>query len=178
MQRKYIEGDRAAHQKPFSMFFICATIAGLSRYWINLLLINYFDAGDISEARFFNEYMVLFQITLMPFNCLITWIFFYRSRYNFAEIGVLTLYNMAAIFLIVTVIGLFRPLWPRLDTAYIELPILTVYIAITMINFFNDQPKWVVAVKSVIILLLFFVIISILEDTVIEILKSQSDKGS
>src|SRR3954465_173640 len=32
MQRAYIEGDRTRHQKPFSMFFICATISALSRY--------------------------------------------------------------------------------------------------------------------------------------------------
>ncbi len=34
MQHGYVEGDRSRHQKPFSMFFICLTIAALSRYWI------------------------------------------------------------------------------------------------------------------------------------------------
>src|SRR3990170_3167143 len=34
MQRTYVEGYRAKHQKPFAMFFICATVAALSRYWI------------------------------------------------------------------------------------------------------------------------------------------------
>src|SRR5215210_6216587 len=49
MQRDYIEGDRARHQKPFSMFFICATITALLRYWINLALMRYFKSGNVSE---------------------------------------------------------------------------------------------------------------------------------
>jgi hypothetical protein len=34
MQRQYTDGERSKHQKPFSMFFICVTIAALSRYWV------------------------------------------------------------------------------------------------------------------------------------------------
>ncbi len=33
MQLTYIEGKRNIHQKPFSMFLMCATITALFRYW-------------------------------------------------------------------------------------------------------------------------------------------------
>lgn len=38
------------------MFFLCATIAALAIYWINVLLIHHFDAGDTKEAAFFHKY--------------------------------------------------------------------------------------------------------------------------
>src|SRR5688500_3441106 len=65
MQREYISGVRAKYQKPFSMFFICASLAALVIYWVHLLLIQYFDAGDTKEAVFFHKYWVLFQVLLL-----------------------------------------------------------------------------------------------------------------
>jgi hypothetical protein len=119
MQREYIEGNRASHQKPFSMFFICATVAALIRYWINLALVNYYEAGNMIEGDFFHEYWVLLQIVLMPLYTLISWLFFIRSGYNYAEIGVLNLYSMSALFAIVSIISLFRFIWPELDTMWV-----------------------------------------------------------
>src|SRR5687767_7497926 len=52
MQRSYIEGDRARHQKPFSMFFICATIAALTRYWVFSILIANNDLPNTTEVTF------------------------------------------------------------------------------------------------------------------------------
>ena len=82
MQRSYIEGERNKHQKPFSMFFICATVAALSRYWIFSALLKYYDAGNISEADFFHEYMVVVHIIMLPLYAFIAYLFFYKSKYN------------------------------------------------------------------------------------------------
>src|SRR5687768_13384097 len=62
MQKTYIEGDRARHQKPFSMFLICATLAALSRYWIYRQVLKDYEAGNTSEVYFFDEYMVLLHV--------------------------------------------------------------------------------------------------------------------
>jgi hypothetical protein len=46
MQREYIEGNHARHQKPFAMFFICATVFALLTFWINVILMNYMRGGN------------------------------------------------------------------------------------------------------------------------------------
>ena len=156
MQRGYIEGERSKHQKPFSMFFICATVAALSRYWIFRALQKYYHVGNISEANFFHEYMVILHIGMLPLYTFITYLFFYKSKYNYAEIGVLILYTMSIFFLAATLIALLKFIWPHLDTAYIELPILIIYNVITFINFFDKLPRWSVVLRSITIIIILF----------------------
>lgn len=170
MQRAYIDGDRSRHQKPFSMFLICATIAALSRYWIFSVLINYYNTGNVSEANFFHEYMVIFNIALLPVHALIIYLLFYKSGYNYAEIGVFVLYSVSFFFLIATGIALFKFVWPGFDTAYVEFPILLIYNTIAFINFFHRQSRWIVALKSIIIMAAIFFLIQLLEDFAIKLL--------
>lgn len=168
MQREYIEGQRAKHQKPFSMFLICATVAALSRYWIFQILIKYYDTGNISEANFFHEYMVTFFIAILPLHALMIYLLFYKSGYNYAEIGVLVLYFMSLLFLVVTCIALLKFIWPEMDTMYVEFPILLVYNTLTFINFFHRQPRWIVVFKSVVLIIVFFYLEQISEDFVVD----------
>ena len=168
MQRSYVEGDRVKHQKPFSMFFICATIAALSRYWIYHVLIGYYDIGEVSEMNFANEFMVIFHIVLLPLYALITYLFFYSSGYNYGEIGVLTLYSISILFLISTIIYLMKFIWPELDTAYIEFPFMLIYNTITYVNFFHQQTRWKVVLKSLVIISCTFLLIQLIEDLVID----------
>ncbi|MEO6454278.1 MAG: DUF3667 domain-containing protein [Ginsengibacter sp.] len=170
MQREYIEGERSKHQKPFSMFFICATIAAVSRYWIYQALIKYYHSGNISEVNFFHEYMVIFQTAFLPLHGLVVFLLFNKSGYNYAEIGVLVLYSISFFFLIATLVALFKFFWPHLDTAYIELPVLLIYNAISFINFFHKQPPWIVALKSTIFILGIFLLIQVTEDFIIQLI--------
>jgi hypothetical protein len=167
MQKQYIEGDRAKHQKPFSMFLICATLAALSRYWIYQQILRQYHIENTSEVYFFDQYMVMLHILLMPFYALVIYLFFYKSKYNYAEIGVLILYTISVFLLITICITLLKLIWPELDTAYIELPILIVYNTITFINFFDSSPRWLVVIKSIISILIIFLLIQVLEDYII-----------
>ncbi len=171
MQRDYIDGDRAKHQKPFAMFFICATVAGLARYWINIALMNYFQSGDLAEGAFFNKYLVILHILLVPVYALITYLVFYSKRFNYAEIGVLLLYTSSFFFLLTTTLWLTRFIWPTIDTAYVELPVLVIYNAITFRNFFKEEKTWVVMVKSMITVTLIFLAAGFSEDLVIDLLQ-------
>lgn len=164
MQYEYIAGNRHPYQKPFSMFFICATVAGLGRYWIYLAVLRYYHTGNIAEANFFHEYLVALQILLLPFNVLLTYFLFYKTNYNYAETGVFLLYTTSGFFLIVTVISLLRFIWPSLDTALIELPLLTIYNAVSFLNFYTQQAKWLVVVKSIILFACLFFTTQIIED--------------
>lgn len=170
MQRGYVEGNRIRHQKPFSMFFICATIAALTRYWIYQVLIKYYGTGNVSEMNFFHEYMVIFHIVLLPVHIVVTYIFFYKSGYNLAEVGVLVLYSISFFFLIVAVVFLLKFVWPELDTMYIELPILLIYNTITYLNFFRKESVWMIGVKAIFINFAVFMVIQLLEDFLIKLM--------
>ena len=58
MQLTYIEGKRNIHQKPFSMFLMCATLTALFRYWIFNAVTKYYHADIISEAKRGNQMVV------------------------------------------------------------------------------------------------------------------------
>lgn len=171
MQRDYINGDRARHQKPFSMFFICATVTALARYWINIALMNYFQSGDLAEGAFFNKYLVILHVLLVPVYALITYLVFYSKRFNYAEIGVLLLYTSSFFFLLTTTLWLTRFIWPSIDTAYIELPCILIYNAITFRNFFKEERTWVVLVKSIVTVTLIFIAAGLSEDLAIDLLR-------
>jgi hypothetical protein len=170
MQREYVEGIRTRHQKPFAMFFICASAMALILYWINVVLANYFDAGNEKEALFFNKYMVMLLIGSLPVTALITYVFFFKSPYNFAEIGVLALYTLSAFFLIVITSNLLKFIWHDLQTRYLEFPVILIYNTITFINFFHTSPKWKVGLKALICGALFFGSVAWLQDYLVDIL--------
>lgn len=170
MQRTYLEGKRSIHQKPFSMFFICATITALTRYWILSAIIKYHHADITSEAKFFHEYMVLTYIALVPIYVLITYLMFYKAKYNYAEIGVMMLYALSFIFLASAFISLPKIFYPRLETRFIEFPVFTIYIMVTLINYFKIIPWWIVAIKSVVIMIAAFFLNDLAEDFMIRLI--------
>lgn len=80
------------------MFFICTTIAALALYGINKIITTYYDAGEIAEVNFFNSYLVITQIVLVPVYALITYLIFLKSKYNYAEVAILILYSSSIFF--------------------------------------------------------------------------------
>lgn len=168
MQLTYIEGKRNIHQKPFSMFLMCATITALFRYWIFNAVTKYYHTDITSEVRFFHEYMVITFIALIPVYVLITYLLFYKSGYNYAEVGVMMLYAISVCFLIAGFIALLKLIFPHLDTAFIEFPVFTIYLTITLLNFFKAYSFWNVAIKSLITLSSIYLIGQLAEDLVIQ----------
>jgi hypothetical protein len=148
MQREYLQGVRVKHQKPLSMFLICATIVALTLYWLNFVLVRYFDAGDLKEGLFFDKYMVLLLAMMVPLFSLLTFAAFYNSKYNYAEIVVFSLYTISFFFIVVAVINLSKLVVPEFQTRFAEFPIVLVYNAITFRNFFREDRPWVVILKK------------------------------
>lgn len=170
MQKEYIEGKRSRYQKPFSTFFICATVSALTRYWIFKALMKYYHVGEVSEAAFFHEYMVILHVALLPLYAFIAYLFFYKSKYNYAEIGILILYTVSFFFIAAIPIVLLKFIWPHLDTAYIELPVLVSYNMVTFTRFFNDLPRWKVVIMSLLIVTIIFALVQFAEDIVVRII--------
>jgi hypothetical protein len=169
MQRQYVEGYRSKHQKPFSFFFIAATLTGLSLYWVNMVVKKIYGDANMAEGTFFHEYMIFLLLFSLPYVALLTWIAFYRSEYNFAEIGVLILYTMPMIFLIVILANCTRILFPGFETRIIELPLILIYSVITNINFFRTTPRWQVVLKTIVITSLFFLTVAYIQDKIVEL---------
>ena len=170
MQKDYVEGHRVKYQKPFSMFFICATAAALIYYWIHLALLKYYHVGDEAAASFFQHYMVMLQVILLPVYAGITWLIFTNSKYNYAEMIILLLYMLSVMLLVSAVIQLLRFIWHDLETRLIELPVLVVYGVITNRFFFNEGQKWVVIVKSILTIVACFALAGFIQDQLIEFL--------
>ncbi|MFZ9388515.1 MAG: DUF3667 domain-containing protein [Chitinophagaceae bacterium] len=170
MQRSFINGKRNVHQKPFSMFLICGTITAIARYWILNACIEYYHIDISPEAKFFHEYMVLTYTLLIPFYVLITYLFFYKSGYNFAESGVMILYFIPVLFLASVIFSSLKLIFPYLDTAYVEFPFFTIYFIVTLNNFYGTKPKWLIAVKGLAIMLLIYFINNLIENFAIRII--------
>ena len=149
------------------MFFICATVAALCIYAINLLLARYFEAGSDAEGAFFHQYWVLLQIAMVPFYTLVTYVFFRESGLNFAEIGVLVLYLFAVLYLMIAAIHLFKFIIPDLETRFIEIPVTLVYSILTNISFFRNSKRIAIIIKSIIVIGICFAVASVVQDLLV-----------
>ena len=152
------------------MFFICTTTAALIYYWINTALIKYYQVGEESAASFFQHYMVMLQIMLLPVYAGITWLIFKKSKYNYAEILILLLYMLSVMLLFSAVIQLLRFIWPHLQTRLIELPVILVYGVISNNSFFYAGNKWMLIMKSVFVIVASFTLAGFVQDQLIKML--------
>jgi hypothetical protein len=169
MQKEYIEGSRLKYQKPFSMYFLCGTIAALTIYWVNVLLIKYFDAGDSKEADFFHKYWVILQVCMLPVYAFITYLFFRQSKLNYGEIMVFQLYLFSFLFIVLSIIHLLKLVFHHLETRYIELPVIVLYTTITNLNFFSTIKKWVLILLTVFSIGISFLLASYIQDLLVHI---------
>lgn len=167
IQRLYLEGKRKKIQKPFSMFFICATACGLGEYWINKLLLHFAHTNNFSEVYFFQHYLVIMQVLMVPFYALIGWLFFIRLGYNYAEMFIVMLYMVSSVFLLVVLINCLKFIWPTLNTKFIEFPVLVCYTILTNINLFNKSPKWKVILLSVGSMFVSFSTVEIIQQIIV-----------
>lgn len=171
MQRLYLEGFRVNYQKPFSMFFICATASAICLYWINKLSGSYVESGQPEVNYFLQHYYVLLHILLLPFYTLVTWLLFKRSKYNYAEILVLEMYMLAIMLLLLIPVYTFSAIIPALRTRFFEAILFAVYNVWTFIRFFNKTPWWIALVLSVLNLVInYFVYVYIMELVVLKFL--------
>jgi hypothetical protein len=172
MQREYVDGIRNRYQKPFSMFFICLSVNALARYFIFEILDKVYHQNTLQEANYFHEYQVFVFPALIPVISLITLLLFWKEKYNYAETGVLQLYLFSFILLAVVPISLLKFIWPGLDTAIIELPIISIYSMISFTRFYNRANRWLTLVKGLVLILLLFFIVQKMEDIIIDLLKN------
>lgn len=85
----FLEGKRVVHFRPLMYLIITGTIAGL--IYLNVPIESTFARDQqtrdlvIGFQEFMGRYMKFFTIGFLPFQALLTWIFYYKYR-NYVEI--------------------------------------------------------------------------------------------
>jgi Protein of unknown function (DUF3667) len=168
VQRDYLAGKRTRIQKPFSMFFLCASAAALGLYWINNLIVKYEGATNVREVVFFQHYLVLMQVCLVPFYALISFFFFMRFEYNYAEWFIIDLYTISFFFLLILPINCLKFIWPHLNTKFIELPVLTIYNLLTFLNLFPNSSRLKIVLLSICSIIISYALAELVQQFLID----------
>ncbi len=149
MQKEYILGKRSEHQKPFSMFFICATITGLVIYWVGKSYVGTHET-PFHEMRqyFYSHYFIILQSSLIPLYALVLWLFFRSKNFNYAECLVMFIYTFSFLLVLVAVANTIDLIPHSFKTYYVEIPLLAIYVVWTNLSFFKEQPTWMIILKS------------------------------
>lgn len=169
MQREYLAGQRVRYQKPFSAFVVAATLYALGMYAIKVGVHRLHGVLD-EEEGFFRHYFVLLQAAMLPAYALVTWLFFRRSQYNYAEIGVVVLYSLALVLLLILPINALKFAFPHFETGYLELPLLWGYNTLTYFRLFPGTSRWVLLAKSLLINSACFALSRLAADAVVAVL--------
>lgn len=152
MQKNYLAGHRAKPQKPFSMFVVCATICSFAMYFIH--------KESATDAPFYKHYWVFMHAAFLPFFALTTWFFFKTSKIFYAEALVLTIYMLAFMLLLIIPINLLFFFFNNSVVSICEIVALTSYNVWTNLNFFKAKLAWLVIVKSIVALVLNYLMMN------------------
>jgi hypothetical protein len=163
MQKNYLHGYRAKPQKPFSMFVVCATICSLALYFIH-------KQSPAEDKELYKHYWVFIHAVLLPFFAFTTWLFFRRSKVYYAEILVLTIYMLGFMLLLIIPVNLLYLLFLNDRISSIgEIIVLISYNTWTNLNFFDNKPRWLVVIKSIICIVVNFLVVNYVSELIMEL---------
>ncbi len=152
MQKAYLEGERKTNQKPFSLFFICASVTAIALHFTNTAPEVSRSHFDIVKANFFKNYYVILQSILLPVYSFFLRVILGNKKLNYAEALVFMLYSLAFSLLIIIPLN-FAGFIPGFRyEQYLEEIFLTAYMIATNLNFFTEQKKWIVVIKSIVLM--------------------------
>jgi Protein of unknown function (DUF3667) len=128
MQKKYLGAERKSNQKPFSLFFICASVTAIVLHFVNAPPHDSDSHYEIVKATFYKNYFVIFQTVLVPFYAFLSWVVFYRRNLNYAESLVLNMYALAFRLLIIIPVNFFSYFFNTINKQVLELVLLGAYM--------------------------------------------------
>lgn len=119
----YVKGIRKRYINPISFFGISLTLTGFSIFIIRKFYISALDFSQIfdttemssnkqsqdimaSSADFSLEYSSLIYASMIPLFAIISWLLFYKKKYNFTEHLVTYMYSMSLYSITSVVFGL------------------------------------------------------------------------
>jgi hypothetical protein len=167
MQKDFLLGHRSKHQKPFSMFFVSATLTAFTIYYTTRTSLEMTHLGE-TTVHFTRHWYVILQSVLLPFYALLTWLLFRSRTFNYAEAVVLTVYTLAFVLLLMIPVNLINLIPHHIETTFVEVPVMAAYFILTNIRFFNTQPTWLVIIKTLIMLLTGFFVFQWIANFIIQ----------
>lgn len=168
MQRKYVQGQRTKNQKPFSMFFVCATLYGIAMYFIRMGVGRAEGSSEEVRMHFYRNYFVFMQTALIPVYVFIYWLLFKSKSFNYAEAFISFLYSLCLILILLIPINMVNLIPGHIDERLVEIPVILIYLGWTNLNYFSNHNSLIVIVKSIVLLLLVEFISNSFIDMIVE----------
>ncbi|MFD2919712.1 DUF3667 domain-containing protein [Terrimonas rubra] len=111
MIEEYLEGKRVKHFRPFAYVIIMSAICtflikGIEWLTHKIITVNYPDTVIAVHENFFAHYFSVFIFIMIPFASLVTWLTFYKRKYNYWEHFLANTYIAAQLNLILVLIRL------------------------------------------------------------------------
>src|SRR5688572_12970642 len=162
--KEYIEGRRKKYFNPIS-FLVITTAAGAifsfkSGYYAALTRIQTGSTSQtVSEAREIatNNAKLLGLFLIVPIYSFLSWLFFWRPRYNFAEHIVLQSYSIGMLYIVQSLIFIpFFLLFPStvdINNRILHL-VFIIYMVIIYKQLFNNHVL-IALLKSIVIFIVF-----------------------
>ncbi len=108
--KEYLEGKRVRHFRPFAFVVLLSTICTILIKGIEYLLLEN-TIGIAFKETFFSKYLSVLIFIMIPILALITYLFFYKMKYNYWEHFLINTYLAACLnifFLLIKVVILIK----------------------------------------------------------------------
>ena len=161
MQRKYLIGLRLKYQKPFPLFAISGTFCALA-----LFLIYHAATSEVQE--FYKHYYFIVQAAMLPFYAFITYILFKSPNLYYAEALVMNVYMVGFMSVFIIPINSLSFFLPNGIISLLEVIFLVSYNIWTNLNFFKGKPIWWITVKSIISIVISYLLFQFASNLVME----------
>jgi hypothetical protein len=105
--REYLDGKRIRHFRPLAYLLLLSTISTLVDKLMGDLIIKDYLARGVKatiQRTFFDNYISVFFILMIPFMALVSWWIFKRQKYNFWEHLLMETYIVAQFNIVLIII--------------------------------------------------------------------------
>jgi len=162
MQKKYLSGIRLNYQKPFPLFAISGTICALALFFI------YRNAPNQSDQFFYKHYYFIVQAAMLPFYALVTYLLFKSPQLLYAEALVMNVYMLGFMSVLIVPLNCLWYFLPNGVISLLEIISLVSYNMLTFRNFFNDKKPWWIILKSIVSIIVCYLLFNYASRLVME----------
>ncbi|GAB3016646.1 hypothetical protein GCM10027051_21420 [Niabella terrae] len=111
MVKDYLEGRRVKYFRPFAYVVLMTTICSLIIKGLRQLTDTVYQsraaaAPEAAEGGFFAHYFSVFIFIMIPFAALITWLSFFKRKYNYWEHFLINTYLAAQLNLFLVIVNI------------------------------------------------------------------------
>lgn len=152
MQKKYLSGNRLRYQKPFPLFAISGTLCALALFLI------YRNAPVQTDQFFYKHYYFIVQAFMLPFYGFISFILFKSPKLFYAEALVMNVYMVGFMSVFIVPINALSFFLPNGVISLLEVIFLVSYNIWTFLNFFRDKAIWWITVKSIVSIVICYLL--------------------